>query len=591
MGRKIRSVSVFLSVFLVVASIFGGCGKVGAPGKNDQGESQDPDPKSTEVASDATKEALPKQIGYDVKKELQAYSNVMPLTVFADYGNMQTSKDDLTVKWVKENLKIDISGLEINPSGSFADKIRTKVATKDLPDFIFGFDLGLFQSMANGGDFLPMDDLIKNYMPGVHDFIGQPILDKYKSNDGKQYIMPGGTIPVDDMSTYVYVQVGPAINTDVLKKTGMKTPKTPDELYKYLKAAVGQVASNGNKIIPLALTDLLPSSYGNNNYPINGNSIDNKALMHMFDVGTTYHYCYKNDDTQMIDIIYDRPSYATYIKYLSKLYRENLLDKDIFTMSSDQYTERLKSGSYGFIYAHTNDVPPANSVLSGTVLKPYEPIEMLKDANITGSTKFVVVPVLGNWYFLFNKNVSDPSRLAKYLEWNYTLEGVQIINYGAPDKTMTINNWYYEDDGKVNLDMELQTKWDASNYGWEWLRAGGWGIHAAGLKPPLKYTAINEMGVCMADDFFKTMDVKVGKETTSDPSFEAMMLQPKGPWFEKRGPALNDLLNKWEVKIILTATSDADVDNMYSQMMVEARKVGYDEMKKELYTLYKSANK
>jgi len=587
MTKKFRFLAVSLSVLVVLSLTFTGCGSSG-----NSNSGVDSQVSSTASTGSTTKEALPKQKGYDVKKDLQSYTDVMPLTAFVDYGNMQTNKDDMTVKWMKDNLKIDVSELEINPSGSFADKIRTKVATNDLPDMIFGFDLGLFQSLANGGDFLAMDDLTKNYMPGVVDFIGQPILDKYKSNDGKQYIMPGNTIPLDRMADYAYPQAGPAINTEILQKTGLQIPKTPDELYAYLKAASTQKTSTGKKVIPFALSELLPANFSNNNYPVNGNSSDgSKFFMHMFEAGTTYQYCVKNDTTKMIDIIYDRPSYVTYLKFLSRLYRENLLDRDNFTISADQYTERLKSGVYGFIYAHTNDAPPANSALSGSVMKPYEPIEMIKDASITGSSNAYTIPVLGNWYFLFNKDIKDPARLAKYLEWQYTLEGVQIVNYGAPDKTMTNNNWYYQDDGKVKIDMSLMAKWDASNYGWEWLKAGGWGIHAAGLKTAIKYTAVNEMGVNMSDDFYKAIDSKLGKEMTSDPSFEAMMLQPKGPWFEKSGPALNDLLNKWEVKTILNSKSDADVDSMYTQMMAEARKVGYDEMKKELYTLYNNANK
>jgi putative aldouronate transport system substrate-binding protein len=568
--KKVRVLFIIMALLLLIAA--GGCHKA-TPAPSGA-------PATTTAPTAAPTPACAK--GYDVVSELKAYADVMPLAAFADYGGLEASPTDVTATWIKDNFKIDMSGLTVDATGKYGDAVRAKLAANDLPDMLMCFNYPLFREIAASGSFLNVNDAIENYAPDTIDNISEPVLDKYREKDGKLYLFPSNTIPTNDPNTYVYAQDGMTINSDFLAKTGLQTPTNTTELYNYLKAVSTQ-QFNGKPVIPMGNVGFSPDSYLTDGYPL-----VSSHYIQMFAPGTGYQMLVKNDTTKMIDLMYDSPAYLQYLQFFNKLYREKLLDQDAFTMTKDQYIERLKSGAYGFVWGGPTDAGVANTALSNNIMKPYQPIKMIKDYQ--GSSKTYTFPVLGNWYFLFNKNIKDPVRLAKFIDWQYTLQGVQIINYGAPDKTKQMNVWYYDDAGKVVFDQDLQKKNDAADYTWNWKKAGGWGFHACGLKACIKYTAVNEMGLCMADDMYKAIDTIDSPELTVDPNFEAMTLQPLGPVGTDKGPSLRDLLNKWEVKIIINAKDDSDAAAMYTQMMTEARAAGYDDIKKELYNNYLAAN-
>lgn len=594
--KKVRILYLALALLLLFSSV-SGCGGA-SPAATPAASSAAPAaaasesvaPASTEAVateapateSAAPAEQLPRPKGYDVVSELKAYPDVMKLSVLADLWGSEVNPEDSTAKYLLDTFKLDTTGLTVDMTGKFGDVARARVAANDLPDAILTFSYPLAIELAASGQFLDLSDVLANYAPDTIDNIGTEVLDKYRDKDGKLIVFPGNTIPTNDLSTYLYPQDGPMINSTFLAKAGLKAPTNTTELYNYLKAISTQ-KFNGKKVIPMGNSGFDVDSYTTDGYPISSSH-----FTQMFAPGTGYQMLVKNDATQMIDLVYDHAAYLQFLQFFNKLYREKLLDQDAFTLTKDQYNERVKSGVYGFSWGGSSDITPANTALSGKILEPYQPIKMIK--NYEGNSKTYTFAVLGNWYFLFNKNIADPVRLAKYIDWQYTLQGVQIINYGAPDKDRIMNVWNYDDAGKVVFDQALQKKWDAEDYSWNWKKAGGWGFHSAGLRACIKYTAINEMGLCMADDMYLAIDKLLNTEMTMDPNFEAMNLQPVGPVCADKGASLRDLLNKWEVRIIINAKSEEDAGKMYQQMMTEVRANGYDDIKKELYGNYMKAN-
>lgn len=526
-------------------------------------------------------------LGYEARnpqeEALMAYDDVMEMSGFGALWGL-ASYDDHTAAWILENFKIDQRNLEIDVSDNFADIARARVAAGDIPQYVVTTDRQLALELAATGEFYDMakDDLIYKYAPEMVKFIGEDVLNRYKNEKGELFIIPGQTAPLDKLDEYAYSQESAMINKTLLEKTGLSEPKNVDELYNYLKA-VSELDFNGQKVIPIINNAFRPENYKNNTYPVNA-----PRMMYMFAPGEVYQFLSKNDEKKMIDLHYDHPAYLEYLTFFNKLYREKLLDQDNFTLSLDQYTERLKTGTYGYNFDGLAYVSTANTACSGVITEPYWPLRFPR--NYEGDSKTFQYPALGDFYFLFNKNIADPERVAKLVDWNYTLEGTRVINYGAPDETLTKNCWYYDKDGNPVFDQALQQKWDAEDYTWNWMIAGGWGYHAVGLHRQLKYTAINEMGICAADEMYLKVDEVTKNDLAVDPSYEAMMLQPMGEVFSEKGAAICDLLNKWEVQIVLRATDEADVKKQYEQMMQEARAIGYDEMKSEMYGMYMAAN-
>ncbi|MDL2206221.1 hypothetical protein LJC33_04840 [Eubacteriales bacterium OttesenSCG-928-N13] len=525
--------------------------------------------------------ALAYEARNDQEKALMEYEDVMPMAGFGSLWGL-ASYDDHTAAWMLDTFKIDQRDLEIDVSDNFKDLARARLAAEDIPDYIVTLDRQLAMELAESGQFYDMSEVIYEHAPGMVDFIGEDVLDRYRSTDGKLYIIPGQTSPADELDKYLYAQDAAMVNIDLLTETGLEAPTNVDELYAYL-LAIKDMEVNGQKVIPIVNPAMRPKNYTSSNYPMNI-----PKMLYMFSPGTGYTFLDKNDETKMVDLHYDNAAYLEYLTFFNKLYREGLMDQDGFTMSDDQYIERLKSGIYGYTFEGTSYISTANSAASGEIMRPYYPIRFPR--NYEGGSDAFNFPMLGDWFFLFNKNISDPVRVAKLLDWNYTVEGVRVINYGAPDETMEKNCWYYDDAGEPVFNQELQQQWDEADYTWNWMVAGGWGYHAVGLRRQLKYTGISEMGICVADDLYLEIDRVTQDDLSVSAAYEAMNLQPVGPIGLEKGPQLCDLLNKWEVQIVLRAEDEAQVASMYQQMMEEARGNNYDELKMEMYDRYIAAN-
>ena len=514
---------------------------------------------------------------------LMEYDDVMRLSGFGALWGL-ASYDDHTAAWILENFKIDQRDLEIDISDNFQDIARARVAAGDIPDYFVTLDRQLALEMAATGEFYDMakDGLIYEYAPRLVDFIGKDLLDRFKNKDGELFIIPGQTAPVDNLTPYVYAQDAFMINVELLEKARLDAPKTVDELYRYL-VTISEFEVDGQRVIPINNGSFRPASYNNTTYPIYP-----PRMLYMFSPGTTFNFLSKNDNTKMIEIYIDDPAYIEYLTFFNKLYREKLLDQDNFTLSQDQYVERLKTGVYGATSEGIAYAATANGAYSGKIDVPYWPIRFPR--NYEGDANIYSFSVLGDWYTLYNKNISDPVRLAKLMNWNYTPEGTRVVHYGAPDSTLTKNCWYYDENGEIVFDQDLQQAWDAEDYTWNWMIAGGWGYHAIALPRCIKYTAVNEMGLLMADEMYIKVDEVTMNDLAIDPSFEAMTIEPMGEFFKNSGGPLCDLIAKWEVQIVLRAGSEEEVASMYEQMMEEVRAVGYDDMKAELYQMYLDAN-
>ena len=127
------------------------------------------------------------------------------------------------------------------------------------------------------------------------------------------------------------------INQDWLDQLGMKEPETTEEFYAYLKA-VKETDLNGNgqhDEVPFAATgitgiiDHLKGSWG----------LGTSGLGHKFvDV---------DPDTGKLRFTKAQPEYKEMLEFLNKLYKEGLLDKEIFTIEGGALNAKGQEGLLG----------------------------------------------------------------------------------------------------------------------------------------------------------------------------------------------------------------------------------------------------
>lgn len=255
--------------------------------------------------------------GYPIvneKLEIKVMNSVNPMN-----GNFNEMS---MIKEINDKTNV-IFTFEQIPSASWSEKKNLVLASGDLPDVFFGGGISDtdIATYSKQGFFLPLEDLIDKYAPNIKKFLdeNQEVKKWLTTQDGHIYSLPHwnayepATIP-DNMF----------INKKWLDKLGLEVPKTLDELYEVLKAFKTKDPNGNGK------TDEIPLTYRTN-----GGALGETSLFGAF--GTLDNAKHVVVEDGKIKYTANTDDYKEAIKWFNKLYKEGLIDKEVFTQDSTQY--------------------------------------------------------------------------------------------------------------------------------------------------------------------------------------------------------------------------------------------------------------
>ncbi|WP_059053970.1 extracellular solute-binding protein [Paenibacillus senegalimassiliensis] len=307
-----------ISTMLVAALVLGGCGAGGDNKKS---------------AAGGGSEVVVSKEGFPIVQEpitLKMFTRIAPVNgpfkdmpVFQDYEKMS-------------NVKVEF--IEA-PTDGFQEKKNLLFASNELPDVMFRSGITPLEAVryGAGGQLIPLEDMIEEYAPNFNKLMEQypEIRAAITTPEGHIYSLPG------------IVTLGSArtdkkwINKAWLEKLNLKEPETLDELYDVLVAfRDGDPNGNGQKDeLPLTARTGLPivvamsGSYGLDlQFGYNINIVDDKVEIWMGNE--------KNKELLM---------------YLNKLYKEKLLDPEIFSQTEAQFLAKQGTGNTGMFFDQTNN--------------------------------------------------------------------------------------------------------------------------------------------------------------------------------------------------------------------------------------------
>jgi putative aldouronate transport system substrate-binding protein len=212
---------------------------------------------------------------------------------------------------------------ETRYTADFTEQRGLMLASGDMPEVIWGStgwtgNGESYEIIENNKElFLPLDDLIDQYMPNLKAIMAQDpaVRRAITYSDGKIYSLPGKLPLRPQIGTGVF------INKTWLDKLGLAVPQTTTELANVLKAFKTQ-DPNGNGI-----ADEIPWY-----------TISNSATVVRFDT-TSFHGAFGEwlvRDGQ----VYYTPSSEEYrqgIEWFIDLYKAGVVPSEYFTMPSDQF--------------------------------------------------------------------------------------------------------------------------------------------------------------------------------------------------------------------------------------------------------------
>lgn len=393
-----RGIVLCVAAVFLLATIMTGCSgnnKETSPSNTKQ-EQTETDPASPEpaVITDGTaKQVRPVSFNYYVN-----YDN----------AGMTPWGEDPISKWIKDNLKVEVTGIQTG--GSAEAKLNTMIASNSLPDVMMIDRGGLVERLRAAGQLVAMDEYVDKY-PNLKKYAGEDTLNMLRSEDGKLYTFPNWYTSSPNGNG------GWVINTKIYKELGSPKLETFDDLYSYLNL----VKEKYPDVIPLEVgfgakgIDVIFSGFGESHptkYAAQG---------------------FYPEGGQLVSI-YKDPIYSEAMLFANKLFREKLITQDAFTQKDDQVKEKLQNGRVAvFVNDNVSNIVRVahNAWRANDPEGGYEAIWPIHKAGLDPNQIFVNdYNSLGWNAIVITKNAEDPDAIFAYLDWTTSPEGQRTLFFG-----------------------------------------------------------------------------------------------------------------------------------------------------------------
>lgn len=341
-----------------------------------------------------------------------------PLTLNFFAGRHPSNADDYNevLLWKEYSA---MTGINIDwnlvPNESLEEKRSLALASDNLPDVFYMAQISTNDLFKYGqqGTFIDLTDLIEEHMPNL-----KGLLEEYPEvrkgitfpNDGI-YGFPGMFSPE---FTSVLAASKLWIRQDWLDQLDMDVPEDLDEFYDYLKAVKEtDLNENGeNDEIPygayrlIRLKEWLAGSFGLGNRGMHNQNVDMDP-----DTETLRFYPIADESKELLE-------------YLNKLYSEELIANNIYTLDQQQ---NLAAGSEG-LYGSTVDQHPQTSF--GDEGGDFIGIAPFKGPHGDQLARYVSAPTVWPGGMVITKDNEYPEVTARWMDFFYGEEGRKMFFMG-----------------------------------------------------------------------------------------------------------------------------------------------------------------
>ncbi|WP_217586489.1 extracellular solute-binding protein [Lentibacillus saliphilus] len=332
--------------------------------------------------------------------------------------------DVLVFNEYEERTNMDIKWKMV-PHDSIAEQRNLALGSGSLPDAFHSAQLGLSDIAKYGeqGVFIPLNDLIDKYAPNFKKILDDhPVIrNAITMPDGNIYSFP--LISDPEFASH-RIQARPFINKKWLDELGMDMPQTTDEFYQFLTAVkndLGEVPFGGPYIS--TLTQYLLGSFG------------------LATRGGSNSYIDEDPETGDIRFYPVSDDYKEMLEYVHKLYDEELIENNIFSIDHHQFITNLGDGKYGSVVWFAPE-----EVASKENGGNYIGMPTLEGPHGDKLLTKIGDPVQSPGAFVITNENENPASTVRWIDYFYGEEGMELFFMGVEGETFE-----KADDGSIQF--------------------------------------------------------------------------------------------------------------------------------------------
>ena len=319
--------------------------------------------------------------------------------------NNDGSEYYITKAW-KEKFNIDLKLVQSNTASSLNERVKLLIAADELPDIVSPLDLFTAKKLGMSKALVSVDEY-EGIMPDFQNYVKKDVraYTSMLADDGHLYVIP----KINETPEYMSV---PIIRADLVKEAGCEMPKTMEELTLVLEKI---------KAIHPEITGVVSRNQIN--------SLTAFGVMYKTAMGMIYDNV---SDRWIYAPMYD--GYKEMVTDLNTLHGKDLLDKEFFTASTEQWEEKLvnKTGVFTIDWPARAKMEedaykllhPEDSVFDLQLMLPLttknSPEMRINTSQVVGSSSAYAV----------SSKTKDPERLLKAINYLYTDEGATLLQWG-----------------------------------------------------------------------------------------------------------------------------------------------------------------
>lgn len=332
------------------------------------------------------------------------------------HPNWPYQADWYVVKALEEKLNVSFEIITADYA-EMREKINVTMASGDIPELVFDFDITTSQRYGAEGAYADITDhraalpVFSQWMDENREYV-----ENFVSADGSLYIMPDQGISETDRMGWLY-------RKDIFDKNGLKVPTNDVEFYNVCKR-LKELYPDSYPFACRGLADLekfhwLSSSWGT------GFPSDNGYLY----LDGNNEWQFGANDKNLKDCL----------MFYNRLLTEELMPPDTLSMSDKAWQDLLSTGSSFITFDYLGRMDFFNSVLRRTepeVTFAYMP-PWKGGAN--GEARVAFSAYAGSGFSLAAHSPLLDETL-RYMDWMYTDEAKQLLSWGEEGKTYTVEN-------------------------------------------------------------------------------------------------------------------------------------------------------
>lgn len=319
--------------------------------------------------------------------------------------------------------------MDTPPAGSFAERKNLVFASGDYPDFFFGNAVITAKDEAlygKQGILIPLEELIETYAPNI-----KAALDSHPDYRGSITSADGHIYSLPNIQSFEALgKTGPKLwpNTEMLGTMGIADlPETTEQLYDVLT----RIKAADPEKIPLSaanindLRSVILPAFGH----IGGVAVEERDGKVMF--------------------VPAQENFKHYLEFLNRLYREKLLDNQIFAQNSQQFTAKGKDGHLGFavVFAPFQ----IYNVTAAELVEQQYPVVPILTSEVNTNKIWKYNHSINPGYAAITDKNKYPEATIRWLDHFFTTQGVLLLTGGfAVDE-----QWLSNPDNKVDTYSNL----------------------------------------------------------------------------------------------------------------------------------------